>query len=195
MAAVPKISASRKLETRRRERTLVSLVDELEAMLRKMGYTEKDLPASVVRRNDDEEDTWREFYESIVKTPDFRARLSRLPTFGNGAREIPVPTCRPHEIVRDSRCCSDFDDDKICDDAQTGTRGVTSADLKFGFVKDSPPALLCGNDPLRIAVRVSNVSQGNTIPKGAMSRVPLKVDCGSGPTFTRPSPWCPASSC
>jgi hypothetical protein len=29
----------------------------------------------------------------------------------------------------------------------------------------------------------------------AMSRVPLKVDCGSDPTFTRPSPACPACSC
>jgi hypothetical protein len=145
----------------------LTLMDELEAILRKMGYTEKDLPASVVRRNDYEEDTWREFYESIAETSEFRTRLSRLPTFGNGASEIPVPTCRAHEIVRGSLRCVDFDDDKICDDDQTATRGVTSADLKLGFVKDSPPALLCGNDPLRIAVRVSNVSQGKTIPKGA----------------------------
>jgi hypothetical protein len=145
----------------------LNLVDELDAMLRTMGYTDKDVPTSILRGNDDEVGTWRDFYKSIVKTADFRARLSRLPAFGNGSSDPPVPKCGPHEIVRGRLCCSDFDGDKICDEEQADKGGVTSADIKIGFVKDSPPAFLCGNDPLRIAVRVSNVSQNKTIPKGA----------------------------
>ena len=97
---------------------------------------------------------------------------------GNGALTEPPPrTCDEHFAnVRhahyvggpaESECCPDFDDNGRCDELQPELRWVTTDDVKIAAVADNPPSLLCGDEPLRIAVRVRNANPSKTIPRGS----------------------------
>lgn len=142
-------------------------------VLMKMGYTKETIPAAIIRSENDESLMWLEFYRSIAMTPGFRARLSRLPDFSRTAAVVSMKECDPHFIKtrspqqppHDIQCCPDFDSDGRCD-AEAGPDASRLDDLVLEPVQGRPPRILCGDQPLRIEVRLRNKG-AQAFPQGS----------------------------
>ena len=133
-------------------------------ILTQMGYTKEMIPASIIRSNPDEGFMWHAFYTSLATTPDFRARLGRLTDYSRTAEAVSTVTCERHFIRAkrpfpppdDVTCCPDFNDNGQCDDKESAANTLTMEDVAIEPVEGKPPGILCGDEPLRIEVRLRN---------------------------------------
>src|SRR5207247_4263408 len=56
----------------------------------------------------------------------------------------------------DVTCCPDFNDNGQCDDKESAANTLNMEDVAIEPVEGKPPGILCGDEPLRIEVRLRN---------------------------------------
>jgi peroxiredoxin len=152
----------------------MNLIISVKPILLTMGYTEAKIP-QVFLREVNEWDMWMAFLESVAGTPDFAARIDRLPDFSKVAAPTNTTTCEAPYILGgwamgeegERDCCLDVNRNGRCDAAEFGGDPASATDLVVEVTPGKPPRNLCGDRSFDVEVVVQN-----------RGRVPIRAGSG-----------------
>jgi peroxiredoxin len=135
----------------------------VEPVLRQMGYTEEMIPPKILRAAS-ADDMWLAFFDSVAGTPDFAARIARLPDFSHVATQVQTTQCEPPMILGgiatgslwERECCLDVNSNGLCDKEEFGHDPARGQDLEVEVTPGMPPRNLCGDGAFDVEVVIRN---------------------------------------